>query len=72
VKNCPKLPLKNELIFNDKEVLTEVEIKAANQKNIADLAKRVRDLYEEGVYLIHQKLLLDQALRHPIGRCVLV
>jgi type I restriction enzyme M protein len=25
-----------------------VEIKAANQKNIADLAKRVRDLYEEG------------------------
>jgi hypothetical protein len=26
--------------FNSKEDLTEAEIKAANQKNIADLAKR--------------------------------
>ena len=34
--------------FNSKEDLTEAEIKAANQKNITDLAKRVRDLYEEG------------------------
>jgi hypothetical protein len=48
--SCPivfKLPLKY-LYDLTKEDLTEAEIKAANQKNIADLAKRVRDLYEEG------------------------